>query len=311
VRASTHDRFVQQLETVQAALPVVTAEVGDTWVTSQSADPWKWVFYREASRAYSECKLAGQCDPAADPRVSNFLRLLIKLPEHTGGPDNFAGGDSWTNAQFHTDLADRSPGVVAAERAYLEQREIASVHGLRALGDHPLAGNLTRRMAALQPLVPNTTLLVPVPAAEWAVPLTVQTSTGEVSVGIDPATGGLSTVRIAGVDWAGPRNQLAQFVYKTFNDTDYLQQRGFCCYGAPGRQQAANPNRTSTSPRVTGLWRRATGLTARLEMPAETHERYLLVLTARRNASLLCPTSRIDWPDWYLPTFLLRVYIDA
>lgn len=138
VYASTHDRFVQQLETVQAALPTVTGEVGDTWVTSQTADPWKWygvksrtqhrsfgmlwvksvliclsqscffihrIYYREASRAYSECRATGQCDPAHDQRVADFLRLLIKLPEHTGGPDNFAGGDSWTNTRFHADIA--------------------------------------------------------------------------------------------------------------------------------------------------------------------------------------------------------------
>jgi hypothetical protein len=50
VLASTHDRFVQELETVQAELPVAAGEVGDTWATSQTADPWKWIFYREASR---------------------------------------------------------------------------------------------------------------------------------------------------------------------------------------------------------------------------------------------------------------------
>ena len=109
VHASTHDRFVRQLETVQATLPLAAGEVGDA--TSQTADPWKWIFYREASRAYLECKAAGRCDPAQDRRVSEFLRLLIKLPEHTGGPDSFAGGGSWTNAQFHADLADQSPGV--------------------------------------------------------------------------------------------------------------------------------------------------------------------------------------------------------
>ena len=137
--------------------------------------------------------------------------------------------------------------MVAAERAYLEQREIASVHGLRCLGGHPLAANISRRMAALRPRAPNTTLLEEVPAAEWAVLLTVQTRSGDVSVGIDPSTGGLNTVTMAGFDWAGPRNQIAQYVYKTFNDTEYLQQKGFCCYGpVPGRQQIANPNRTST-----------------------------------------------------------------
>ena len=148
VHASTHDRFVEQLETVAAELPVAVGEVGDTWATSQTADPWKWIFYREASRAYSECKAAGLCDPVADRRVSDFLRLLVKIPEHTGGPDNFDGGSSWTNAEFHADIAAKRPGIVAAERAYLEQRDIASVLGLHYLRDHPLRSNISRRMAS-------------------------------------------------------------------------------------------------------------------------------------------------------------------
>lgn len=78
---------------------------------------------------------------------------------------------------------------------------------------------------------------------------------------------------------AGRQNQFAQYVYKTFNDTDYSRQRGFCCYGpAPGRQKIAHPNQTSTSPRVTGVWRERAGsprgFTARLEMPALQHEQY-------------------------------------
>ena len=100
-----------------------------------------------------------------------------------------------------------------------------------------------------------------------------------MSLGLDPTTGGLSTVTMAGFNWAGAHNQIAQYVYKTFNDTDYNLQRGFCCYGPlPGRQHGANPNQTTTSPRVTGMWHERgvapQGLIARLQMPALQHEQY-------------------------------------
>lgn len=100
-----------------------------------------------------------------------------------------------------------------------------------------------------------------------------------MSLGLDLSTGGLSTVTMAGFNWAGAHNQIAQYVYKTFNDTDYSRQKGFCCYGpVPDRQQVANPNQTTTSPRVTGVWHdRAVeprSLTARLEMPTLQHEQY-------------------------------------
>lgn len=145
---------------------------------------------------------------------------------------------------------------------------------------HTHIDDVINLQALLRPSVPNTTLLEEVPAAEWPAPLpTVQTNTGPVSLGLDVSTGGMSKMRMAGFEWAGPQNQFAQYVYKTFNDTDYSQQHGFCCYGpVPGRQEAANPNQTSTSPRVTGVWRERAvpprSFTARLEMPALQHEQY-------------------------------------
>lgn len=82
VYASTFDNFTAQLATVESQLPVSEAEVGDTWMTSTTADSWKQVFYREAGRAYKVCLDTAQCD-VHDPRVAAFLRMLIKIPEHT------------------------------------------------------------------------------------------------------------------------------------------------------------------------------------------------------------------------------------
>jgi hypothetical protein len=278
VRASTYDRFVQQLETVEAELPVATGEVGDTWVTSQTADPHKWIFYREASRAYSACLAAGHCDPANDPRVLGFLRCLITLPEHTGGPDSFPGSSNWTNAQFHSDKAEGQPAFVTARKAYLEQREIASVLGLHYLADHPLAKNITERLEALRPIVPDTSNLLAVPRSDWGAPLTVKGSAGDVTLAFDPATGALTKVSMAGNDWAGPQNPIGQYIYRTFNDSDYRRQDGFCCYGLPDRQSSASPNQTTTSPTVIGMWTDKSAsprsLTVQLKMPDLQHVRY-------------------------------------
>jgi hypothetical protein len=81
VYASTYDNFITQLNTVRSTLPVTTAEAGDTWVTSTTADANKMIFYREASRAYAECLANNQCD-IHDPRVLGFTRMLAKIPEH-------------------------------------------------------------------------------------------------------------------------------------------------------------------------------------------------------------------------------------
>jgi hypothetical protein len=210
--------------------------------------------------------------------MRSFDRLLTKIPEHTGGPDGFPGGNNWTNAQFHQDIAAKRPAVVTAKRAYLEQRQIASVLGVHYLADHPLAKTLTRRLEALRPAVPDTSKLAAVARSAWGAKLTVRTHAGDVTLGLDPATGGITTLTMAGQEWAGENNPIGQFIYRTFNDTDYKLQNGFCCYGLPGRQLGANPNQTTTSPKVTGLWLENStaprSLTARLAMPALQHELY-------------------------------------
>ena len=82
--ASTYDAYVDQLVTIADTLPVFEAEVGDVWITSTPADPVKMAWNRLASREYAACVRAQQCN-ASDPRVFGFLRMLMKVPEHTYG----------------------------------------------------------------------------------------------------------------------------------------------------------------------------------------------------------------------------------
>jgi hypothetical protein len=78
-------------------------------MTSTTADCWKIIFYREASRAYAECLGSGKCDPH-DPRVLGFTRLLAKIPEHTYGLPGVNDDSNWTNEQ-----AGRNTGRLARQ----------------------------------------------------------------------------------------------------------------------------------------------------------------------------------------------------
>jgi hypothetical protein len=82
--ASTFDDYVDQLAPLADSLPSFNSEVGDVWITSTTADPVKMSWNRLASREYAACVQGGQCN-ASDPRVFGFLRMLMKLPEHTYG----------------------------------------------------------------------------------------------------------------------------------------------------------------------------------------------------------------------------------
>jgi len=108
-------------------------------------------------------------------------------------------------------------------------------------------------MAALVPAVPAVSGLTAVPQASWAVPFTTPTAAGPVVFGFDGSSGALARLQLAGTEWADSQHLLAQYIYRTYNDSDYSAQ-GTCCYGEGGRQAAAQPQRTSSVPSMTGLW---------------------------------------------------------
>ncbi|MBN1639714.1 MAG: DUF5054 domain-containing protein, partial [Anaerolineae bacterium] len=83
VRASTLDAFARVVWPARAALPVVTNEVGDSWIYGLGSDPIKVAQYRELLRL-RETWLARGVDPDA---LDAFTRHLMLIPEHTWGLD--------------------------------------------------------------------------------------------------------------------------------------------------------------------------------------------------------------------------------
>ena len=100
---STFDAFIAALAahpTAARSLPVVTAEIGDTWIYGAQSDPKKMKLLRMMMRALSRCR---GCDrpPHTEPAVANFSRLLLKPTEHTFGLHGLGGGAAravWPNA---------------------------------------------------------------------------------------------------------------------------------------------------------------------------------------------------------------------
>ena len=86
VFASTLDAFALKLEAVRSTLPVVNAEIGDTWIHGVGSDPIKVSRYRELLRLRLEWLKEGKAD-YKDTRFFNFNRKLMLVPEHTWGMD--------------------------------------------------------------------------------------------------------------------------------------------------------------------------------------------------------------------------------
>jgi hypothetical protein len=53
------DDFITAVEPFKANLPLVTAEIGDTWIHGASTDPLKVALFRSASRERAKCIAAG------------------------------------------------------------------------------------------------------------------------------------------------------------------------------------------------------------------------------------------------------------
>lgn len=283
VWASTFENFTQHLATIAPTLNVSQNEVGDNWVQSTTADPFKISWYREAARAYSDCVASNICTAEtamSDPRLFGLLRMLIKTPEHTFGTPDFYDDTNWTNEAFHAAIAANEPSYLDALGTYTEQRDMVAREGMRFLADHPLAANITARFLSLIATIPNTTTLTPLDKTEWSKLISVPVPGGgpSIEIGLDSATGALSTLFLAGISWADSDHLLGLFEYKTFDDTDLSTQGSYCCFGHDHRQVSAKPNSTMSVPTLTNVWidspTSPRQITARMVLPDTQHILY-------------------------------------
>lgn len=80
--SGSYDRFVASVldnATVLASLPMVTAEIGDTWIWGTVSDPLKTARFRSFERIRSKYLINGTCSTGCDPRLRNATRFLLKV----------------------------------------------------------------------------------------------------------------------------------------------------------------------------------------------------------------------------------------
>lgn len=84
IQASTMDAFAEKLWAFKASLPVVTEEIGDSWIYGPPSDPSKIAAYRELLRLRDQWVAEGRLTPGSDEYENYCLNLLL-VPEHTWG----------------------------------------------------------------------------------------------------------------------------------------------------------------------------------------------------------------------------------
>ena len=219
---STFDNFTQHLDAVRDTLPIVTQEIGDSWIYGCPSDPKKVAMISVVNRAWEEYLGKGG---ERTPGFLNATRLALKGIEHTWGRDrksNLKDSTTWENADFHT---MRVSGVNKTqfqilENSYWEQREWAFAQPLEALKAHgpaSLYDAVTKGFAELTPTVPNLSGFTKVDAAG-----TFALANG-MTIGFSNVTGGISTLKLTAdsPSIASEANQLLLVNYTSYSQEDY------------------------------------------------------------------------------------------
>lgn len=213
VRAANLTEIAAALEPLREKLPVITQEIGDTWIYGVSSDPVKIARFRELSRLRSEWIARGRfaCGDATDVAL---LRKLALAAEHTWGTDTKSRLDFENYRPADLARVISQPNYRLTEAAWAEKRGnldqcvLQLPPGLRVEAE--------RRISGLRPAAPTAGALRthdPGRAVEGA----------HFIVRLDGETGAIHRLysKATRREWASAKSPLALFSYQTLSQSDY------------------------------------------------------------------------------------------
>lgn len=217
IEASSLNEVAAVVDTVRATLPVVTGEIGDTWIYGVASDPVKVAQYREVARLRRAWVKGGRF-AAGDDTDRKLLRRLLLAVEHTWGTDTKSYLD---NEHYRPkDLAGvlGEPGYQVMEVSWKEKRDDIGA-GVATLPEG-LQRETAERFAELRATAPATDGMT-----RWDASRLVETA--HFTIGIDGKTGALTRLRnrVSGREWATAEHPLALFTYQTLSEADYVAYR--------------------------------------------------------------------------------------
>jgi hypothetical protein len=284
--ASTLDAFAADVLSVRDPLPVVDAEIGDSWIHGVASDPVLTARLRALLRLRTEWVETGALVPGT-PECDAFSDGLLLVPEHTWGKDLKTYLPDYVNyekADFRraraVDVIDQRANPAAFDAyawapAGRPDPAPLSYSGFEASWAEQRA-HLDRALAALSPdrrtgalaAIEGTRPPVAHLGAGEAIDLTETHVLGgyRVRFGDDGAI--VSLVDAEGADWAGAQHPLAAYRYQTFDERDEarwvreycrdLDENGFWAIpdqSKPGLDIAARLPATVFSPHVVSAQR--------------------------------------------------------
>ncbi len=197
----------------RAQLPVLTQEIGDTWIHGVPSDPVKVSRYREIARFRQEL-IEEKKLRTGDAVDLALLRRLTLAVEHTWGVDT----KKWIDYDHYkpSDLAQvlNLPGYRTMTSSWVEKRQDID-DGVASL-PQPLRSQAEARLQSLRATPPLVAGLKP-QAADSVI------ETQHFTVAIDPQTGAISGLREKAREreWATAKNPLGLYSYQTYSKEDF------------------------------------------------------------------------------------------
>lgn len=197
--------------------PVITEEIGDTWIYGAASDPLKLARYREVSRLRVDWIRRGKLEAGGAEDLA-MLRHLLLEPEHTWGVDikQWLDYEHYTPQQLTSILHTKNYEIVQFS---WEEKRRDLLNGIVTL-PAPLrqeAEDGVRALAAKEPVLDRPTRLQPGEAIEAE----------HFVLKLDAKTGGITGLRNkqTGREWAAPDHPIGLFSYQTLSQEDYTRYR--------------------------------------------------------------------------------------
>ncbi len=214
VFASNLNMLAAEIRPLRPQLPVVTQELGYTWIHGPGSDPLLMARYRELSRLRKEWIASGKLAANGDADVAFGERFLC-IPEHTWGLSigHLQHHEAYEMAAFRA--ARNLPEFKLMERSWADKRGNLD----SAVGTLPadLAAEASARLQSLRPVRTERTTL------RRLDDLAEVHATEHFRIGFDAKTGAIRSLeeRQSGRQWAGSAHDLGLFSYQTFSQPDF------------------------------------------------------------------------------------------
>jgi len=251
IEASSLNAIATEISTIRKQLPVITQELGDTWIHGAGSDPLKVARFREISRL----RLSWLKDKSlkfGDPTDLAFGIPLLLSAEHTWGLDVKRYLEDYKIYKPEDFKKARSkPNFRLMEQSWNEKREY--VYTAIAQLPKDKTAEAEKKLDSLKPIPVDKTNFVKIEGLKNGI------DTQFFEIKLDSQTGGIIKLRdkTSGVEWANEQHPLCLFSYQTFSKPDfdlfqsqYLTQQIFWAFedfGKKGLEIAHPVSRTWVS----------------------------------------------------------------